>query len=63
MSYEIPSQWWWKHHRIPRELKLIEDEVTFLGEYLDFYIKGWLRYVIPNLWDVIRFYEVLYGKR
>ena len=53
-----PPEWFWKDHRIPRQLQDIEDGYSDL----DYYIMGWLIYVIPNFWDVIRFYGEKHGK-
>jgi hypothetical protein len=48
----IPPEWFWKDHRIPMQLRNIEEGYVAL----DYYIMAWLIYVIPNFWDVVRYY-------
>ena len=49
---ERPPEWFWKDHRIPMQLRNIEEGYVAL----DYYIMAWLIYVIPNFWDVVRYY-------
>lgn len=49
---KAPPEWFWKDHRIPMQLRNIEEGYVAL----DYYIMAWLIYVIPNFWDVVRYY-------
>lgn len=53
-----PPEWFWKEHRIPRNLEFIERGHTGFHAYC----VGWAIYQIPNFWDLIRYCEVLYDK-
>ena len=53
-----PPEWWWKDHRIPRELEWIERDLRIHGELMTTYIVGWLYYAIPNLNDLMEYYRL-----